>query len=260
MGSVRELRQNTAIVIVIGGFVDVTDGVTAETGITLAAADDAEILKNGSGTVVDISGRTWTHIQGGQYNISLLTTDVDTLGPMKLFIRDESVCLAVEEYFMVLSQAHYDAKYGSGGVTVDAFTISAKAELQTEAQDALIAANLDHLVKSGSAPAAASGSYWDTLNGKVDTIDTNVDSTLSEVASPNGTAITGTLTASTFTTDLTEAVDNYWKDAWVKFKTGSLAGQVKKISAYTGATKLITVEGGFTSAPSNGDTFEIINR
>jgi len=77
-----------------------------------------------------------------------------------------------------------------------------------------------------------------------------------------GTAITGTLSTSTFTTDRTEATDNYWKDTFVEFLTGSLAGQVKKVGGYTGSTKLFTLATGllYTAAPANGDVFEIINR
>lgn len=75
-------------------------------------------------------------------------------------------------------------------------------------------------------------------------------------------AITGTLTTSTFTSDRTEATNDYWKDCLVVFLTGSLAGQVKKIGGYTGSSKLFTLASGlvFTAAPANGDIFEIINR
>lgn len=75
-------------------------------------------------------------------------------------------------------------------------------------------------------------------------------------------AITGTLTTSTFTTDRTEATNDYFKDCLVTFLTGNLAGQVKKIGGYTGSSKLFTLASGlvFTAAPANGDQFEIINR
>ena len=39
------LRQSTSIDIRVGPFVDATDAVTPETGITLGAADQAEVLK-----------------------------------------------------------------------------------------------------------------------------------------------------------------------------------------------------------------------
>lgn len=70
----------------------------------------------------------------------------------------------------------------------------------------------------------------------------------------------GANTALTFKTDRTEATDNYWKDALVVFVTGSLVGQVKKCTVYTGATKFVTVEGGFTAAPAASDIAVLVNR
>ncbi len=76
------------------------------------------------------------------------------------------------------------------------------------------------------------------------------------------TAVTGTLAANTFTTDRSEAVDGYWRDAFLVAVSGALIGQVKKVGGYTGANKQVTLVLGlaFTSAPVNGDLFEIINR
>lgn len=76
-----------------------------------------------------------------------------------------------------------------------------------------------------------------------------------------GTAATGTLTASAFTTSLTTATANYWKRCLIRFLTGALAGQVSKIGAYAVSGGLITVDAGldFTGAPANGDVFEIVN-
>jgi hypothetical protein len=73
-------------------------------------------------------------------------------------------------------------------------------------------------------------------------------------------ATDGGNTATTFKTNLTEAVSDFWKDAFIKFTSGSLSEQVKKITAYNGTTKFITVSGGFTGTPSASDTFDIINR
>jgi hypothetical protein len=63
----------------------------------------------------------------------------------------------------------------------------------------------------------------------------------------------------TFETDLASAVNDYWKDALLLFTSGTLAGQVKKITAYTGATKFVTC-GAFTAEPTAGDAFVLINR
>lgn len=72
-----------------------------------------------------------------------------------------------------------------------------------------------------------------------------------------GTAITGTLSTTQFTTNLSEATDDHYIGRTVIFRTGALAGQASDITDYTGSTKLITVT-AMTEAPSNNDTFVII--
>lgn len=66
-------------------------------------------------------------------------------------------------------------------------------------------------------------------------------------------------TSATFKTNLTSAVDNFHKDAYCLFRTGALAGQVKKVTAYSGTTKFITVN-ALTAAPGTNDTFVLVNR
>lgn len=65
--------------------------------------------------------------------------------------------------------------------------------------------------------------------------------------------------ASTFETDLTTATDDALNDAFLLFRTGALAGQVKPVTDYTGSTKFITTE-AFTAEPAAGDQFVIVNR
>jgi hypothetical protein len=72
-----------------------------------------------------------------------------------------------------------------------------------------------------------------------------------------GTAITGTLTTTAFTTSLTEATDDHYKEASISFRSGALAGQSRIVSSYNGTTKTITVDEAFTDAPSNTDAFVI---
>jgi hypothetical protein len=66
-------------------------------------------------------------------------------------------------------------------------------------------------------------------------------------------------TSSSFKTTLTESANDYWQYALVTFITGTLAGQVKKVSAYNGTTKVLTFVQPFTSTPTAGDKFQIIN-
>jgi hypothetical protein len=67
-------------------------------------------------------------------------------------------------------------------------------------------------------------------------------------------------TATTFKTNLVSSTNDHWKDALLVFLTGALAGQVKKVSAYNGTTKFVTLSSAFTSAPAATDTFRLVNR
>jgi len=83
---------------------------------------------------------------------------------------------------------------------------------------------------------------------------------LDEVASPNGAVVDDAgNTASSFLTNLTESVDDHWKDSFLKFKDGSLAGQVRKVIGYDGTNKIITCD-AFTSIPAGTASFDLINR
>ncbi|APU88905.1 hypothetical protein Rctr197k_089 [Virus Rctr197k] len=87
-----------------------------------------------------------------------------------------------------------------------------------------------------------------------------VDITVTTGGQPTAVVVAnGGNTASTFETSLTEATNDYWKDALILFTTGGLSGQVKKISAYDGTTKFVTTTAAFTAAPAGGDRFVLIN-
>lgn len=88
----------------------------------------------------------------------------------------------------------------------------------------------------------------------------DMDLPIGTAGNPSGTCLTnGSNTSSTFLTDLTDSTNDVWKDNLLLFTTGTLAGQVKKISAYNGTTKFVTLATAFTSAPSNGDRFVLVN-
>lgn len=73
-----------------------------------------------------------------------------------------------------------------------------------------------------------------------------------------GSAVTGTLSTTEMTTNLTETTDNHWKAPnVVKWITGNLAGQARAVTGYVGATKKLQYA-ATTEAPANGDQFIIL--
>lgn len=118
---VQELKQSTAIVVHVGPFVDVGDGFTPETGVTLSGADEAEVLKNAATTTTSISGLTFAAITScdGWYALSLTTSETDTLGHLEVIVHDDSVCLPVHVRFEVVTANVFDSRYSTDKLEVD---------------------------------------------------------------------------------------------------------------------------------------------
>jgi hypothetical protein len=64
----------------------------------------------------------------------------------------------------------------------------------------------------------------------------------------------------TFETDLTSTVDDFYKFLEVLFVSGTNKGQARRISAYSGTTKFITVDTAFAAEPAATDEFYIVPR
>lgn len=73
----------------------------------------------------------------------------------------------------------------------------------------------------------------------------------------HGTAVTGTLTTTQMSTNLTEATNSHYHDRVIVWISGALKGQVAQITAYNGSTKVFTFT-AVTDAPANGDKFIIV--
>lgn len=132
-----ELRANTAVDILIGPFVDDTDGKTAETGLTI----DVEVSKNGqaladkndiTAPVHDAAGTI-----DGYYNCELDTTDTNTEGTLAV-VCFSAGALPVRHDFMVLSEAAWDSKYvakDDGFMDVNVKTVGRADTQETEANN-----------------------------------------------------------------------------------------------------------------------------
>lgn len=70
-------------------------------------------------------------------------------------------------------------------------------------------------------------------------------------------AAAGTLSTTEMTTTLTETTNDHYKGRIIIWTSGDLQNQATDITAYTGATKLLTFT-GVTEAPGDGDTFVIV--
>lgn len=208
------LKDSTASqVIVLGPFLDDTDGKTAETALTIANTD-INLTKHSSTSQVSKNSGGATHIANGYYYTTLDATDTNTKGRLNISV-NASGALPVWHEFVVMPAVPYDSMVGG----TDTLEVD--------------------IVQLGSSATAGTNLYRAAL-GIV-----------------RGSAITGTLTASQFTTDLTEATNDHYNGRQVIFYAGALAGQASNITNYDGATKTITVT-SMTEAPANADGFVIV--
>jgi hypothetical protein len=133
----------------------------------------------------------------------------------------------------------------SGHVTAGTFGEKVVAELDSAATAALVDLIWDEPLTGATHNVA-------TSSGKrlrQTTAFQQIDSTVIDAAA----------TATTFITGLTSSVDDFYNDSMLVFTDGALAGQVRAIYDYIGATKTIILEEALTSAPVNGVEFTIVS-
>ena len=67
-------------------------------------------------------------------------------------------------------------------------------------------------------------------------------------------------TATTFITDLSSSIDDFYHEQLLLFTGGSLNGQSRIITDYNGTTKAVTFKEAFSAAPADGDTFAVLTQ
>jgi hypothetical protein len=132
------LRANTEVIVRIGPFVDVGDGFTPQTDITLGG-NEAELLKAAS-VEVDISGNTWAATTNcrGWYDLTLSASNTDTEGTLVVVVQDDSDCLPVFAQFMVMAEAAWDSLFAAkddGWMDVNIKTVGRADTQETEANN-----------------------------------------------------------------------------------------------------------------------------
>lgn len=216
------LRQSTQVIVVIGPFVDVTDGFTPETGITLSGADEAEILKSNTSTTTDISGATWAAITGcdGWYALTLTTSLTDTVGALTVMVNDDSVCLPVFARFQVIEEAAYDAMYAASAdpkADINVASIDANAITATAiASDAITAAKIANGAIDAATFAAGAIDATAIANGAIDA------ATFAAGAIDAAAIANGAIDAATFAADVDAEILSYIVDDATRIDASSL--------------------------------------
>ena len=142
--------------------------------------------------------------------------------------------------------------------TVQSDTNDIQTRLPAALESGRIAAALD-----SAATAALVDLIWDEpLTGATHNVATSSGKRLRQTTAfqqIDSTVVDAAATTTTFVTGLTSAVDDFYNDSMLVFTDGALAGQVRVIYDYIGATKTIILEEALTSAPVNGVAFAIVS-
>ena len=118
----------------------------------------------------------------------------------------------------------------------------------------LAAANLDTQLAAMPTAGENADAVWDEARSGHTTSGTFGESFNGVVS---GAAVTGTLSTTEMTTNLTEATDDHFIGRIIVWITGALAGQATDVTDYVGSTKKLVFT-AVTDTPGNGDRFVIV--
>ena len=104
----RYLKQSTATTLLLGPFVDETDGKTAETALTISQADVLLWKEGGTTLAQKNESTTCTHRSNGLYTCPINTTDTATLGTLVVSVH-ESGALPIRQDYKVVPANIYDS-------------------------------------------------------------------------------------------------------------------------------------------------------
>ena len=174
------LRQSTIQTIRFGPFLDSTDGVTAETALTVAQAD-RQLSKDGGAFAQSGETGNSTHDTDGWYSDDLTATDTNTVGELILQVVVAG-SLPVWMRWYVLEESVYDDLFASGAALTQAADIWAVARAGNQAVGTFgerVDANITQV--SGDSAAADNlesdydGTGYAKTNSTIGTCTTNSD-------------------------------------------------------------------------------------
>ena len=133
----RFLRQNTAVRITVGPFLDKTDGITPEVALTATNEHITLMVDDDDGTacnlIIDANATASggdndlvhvTNDDAGFYDLELTAAQVNYVGRAMLSINYVTDHCPVFHEFMIIPQQVYDSLFGTDKLQVDAVEVS----------------------------------------------------------------------------------------------------------------------------------------
>ena len=242
---------------------------------TAFAVADIRIYKDGSATEkATTNGLTVTSPFDSITGLHLVEIDTSNATGDSGFWASGSV------YHVRLVTAKTVATYSVSGLLIGEFSIELQtADVRKIGGDGQSATDLKDFADAGYDPATnkLTGAVgldsadkatlvdliWDEpLTGATHNVATSSGKRLRQTTAfqqIDATVNDAAASTTTFITTLSSSVDDFYNDSMLVFTDGALAGQVRAIYDYIGATKTIILEEALTSAPVNGVAFAIVS-
>ena len=243
-------KQSTAATLIVGPILD-----SAGAEYTSAVIGDLSISKNGGTLTALASAATLTHIANGQYTLVMTTGNLDTLGRLQITCNKSTYQMPPIGLVVVPAMVFDSLVLGTDVLQSDVTQFGGTA--------GTFAAGIPTAVLDSTDKATLVDLIWDEpLTGATHNVAHSSGKRLRQTTAfqqIDSTVIDASATTTTFITGLTSSVDNFYNDSMLVFTDGALAGQVRAIYDYIGATKTIVLEEALTSAPVNGVAFSIVS-
>lgn len=222
------LRQSDAVEIPLGPFVDATDGVTAETGLTISQADVRLKKCTAAGDCAAWAqvneSTSASHEENGWYEKDLNATDTDTVGILQIAVH-ESGALPVFMRCNVIETAIYDGIYADATTSIPANAVAISGDstaadnLETSLDDTAGPVTWEGIVDQGTAQSATAT----TLVLRAAAAFANDELIGATVVITGGTTGVG---QSRVITDYVLATDTATVDAWTTTPSGTITYKV----------------------------------
>lgn len=226
MALVGYLKQSTAATLLVGPFVDETDGKTAETALTLSQAD-FKLSKNGGTMAQKNQASTAVHDALGYYTTSIDATDTNTLGRLTVAVH-ESGALPVRQDYCVVAANIYDSLVGG----TDLFDVSVTQWIGT---------------------AAATP----TVNG-VPEVDMTYRNGQAVAENHAGAVAAGSTSSTCVLASGANSGNDYYNDSVLVVISSTGVVQAAFVSAYVGATRTCTITPNWGTTPDNTYKYVVI--
>lgn len=164
----EEAKVSTARTFTVGSFVDVGDGFTPETGVTISAMDEKVMcLPNGGACQpLDDTVNSWTAVTSGDghYNITIAGGSLTNYGHHTLIFNDDNVFLPLTFDIDVVSANYWDTKYGTDVMQADVTQVGGDAI--TDNGDGRLEVNVEEIHDTAVASTVAgvidaNVTYWE---------------------------------------------------------------------------------------------------